>query len=338
MDLSERAQKILNLIIDCYIKTAEPVGSAQLVKSYNLKCSSATVRNIMAELMDKGYLMQPHVSAGRVPTEKGIRFYVNSLPYPNKLPDEQKAAIERIYKEVDGTIEEVMYETGKVLSDISRCASLVTLPNTRFMKIESAKLVRLGEKKVLVIIVFEGGLTEKTLIRTERRVPKDALERMSEYLNRLAVGLTLGEMKGVLDRLRRERKIYKEFIEGVIKLSGKFEQGFISEVYIKGQTAFFEHISLSNPKEFKELIRIFEEKSFLIDVIDKVMKEDGTKVFIGSESGIMKGYSLVAASYGNDKRLGTLGVLGPMRMNYSQIIPLVDYTARIVSKIVSEGG
>ncbi|HXG31482.1 MAG TPA: heat-inducible transcriptional repressor HrcA [Thermodesulfobacteriota bacterium] len=339
MKLSERGKRLLHLIIDYYIKTGQPVGSFKLVDRYNLPWSSATVRSTMAELMDKGYLVQPHVSAGRIPTEKGIRFYVDSLLYPQRLSEGMRVVIRRLYKKIDGTIEEVMYETTRVLSDISHCAGVATLPSTRFMKMKSAELVKLGHRKVLVIIVFEGGMTEKTLVRVNREIPNDVFYRISDYLNKIAVGLTLDELKTlIVDRLKDQNKIYREFIESVIRFSSKvFEQKPKSDVFIKGQTSFFDNLQFSNPFGLKELFKAFEEKNLLADILDKVMKGDGTKVLVGSENGVMEGYSLIAAPYGSDKRRGTLGVLGPMRMDYSQIIPLVGYTARIVSKIVSEG-
>ncbi len=336
--LSERGKRILPLIIDYYIKTGQPIGSSALVENYSLPWSSATVRSAMSELMDKGYLVQPHVSAGRIPAEKGIKFYVDSLPYPNELSEGKRGVIRRRYKKIGGTIDEVMYETSSMLSDISHCAGLATVPSTRFMKIKSAKLVKLGDKKVLVIIVFERGLTEKTVVRLNRQIPKELFYRMRDYLNKLAVGFTLDEVRSLLvDKVRDQDRTYREFIESVIRFSSKvFERNSNSEVYLKGQTSFFDNSHFNNFDDLKELFRAFDEKQFLVDILDKVMKGDGTKVFVGSQNGVMEGYSLVAAPYGRDKRLGTLGVLGPMRMDYSQIIPLVEYTARIVTKIVSE--
>jgi len=337
--LSERGKKLLHLIIDYYIKKGQPIGSTTLVENYRLPWSSATVRSAMAELTDKGCLIQPHVSAGRIPTEKGIMFYIDSLPYPNELSEGKRGFIRRRYSKIDGTIDEVMHETSRMLSDISHCAGLATIPSTRFMKIKSAKLVKLGDKKVLVIIVFEGGMTEKTLVRLNRRIPKDVFYRMRDYLNKLAVGFTLDEVRSILvEKLMDEERVYREFIESVIRFSAKvFERNYKSDVYIKGQTTFFDNPHFNNFDELKELFRAFDEKRFLVDILDKAMKADGTKVFVGSQNGVMEGYSLVAAPYGRDKKLGTLGVFGPMRMDYSQIIPLVDYTARIVTKIVSEG-
>jgi heat-inducible transcriptional repressor len=337
--LSERGKQLLHMVIDYYIKTGQPIGSSALVENYGLPWSSATVRSAMAELMDNGCLIQPHVSAGRIPAEKGIKLYVDSLLYPNELSELKRGVIRRRYKKLDGTIDEVMYETSRILSQISHCAGLATIPSTRFMKIKSAKLVKLGDKKVLVIIVFEGGMTEKTLIRLNMRIPKEVFYRMRDYLNKLAVGFTLDEVKSLLlDNVRDQERIYREFMESVIRFSTKvFERKPKSDVYIKGQTSFFDNSHFNNLEGLKELFRAFDEKKYLVDILDKVMKGDGTRVFVGSQNGVMEGYSLVAAPYGRDQRVGTLGVLGPMRMDYSQIIPLVNYTARIVTKIVSEG-
>jgi heat-inducible transcriptional repressor len=294
----------------------------------------------MVELMDEGYLTQPHVSAGRIPSEKGIRFYVDSLLYPRRLPRKKRVAIRRRYEQIEGTIDEIMHETSRMLSDISRCAGLVMLPSTRFMKIGSTELIKLGDKKILLIIVFEGGMMEKTLIRMDKEIPKDMLQRMNRYLSELAVGLTLDEVRTlVLDELKLEKRLYGELILSIIRFARKiFEQMIRSDIYIKGQTSIFENSERTPPERLRELFRAFEEKSVLADILDKAMKGEGTRVFVGSENGVMEGYSLVVAPYdGGGRKLGTLGVLGPIRMDYSQIIPLVDYTARVVSEIISGG-
>ncbi len=337
--LSERGKQILRLVIDYYIKTEEPVGSYALVENYGLPWSPATVRSTMAELMDQGYLTQPHLSAGRIPSEKGIRFYVDFLLYPRQLSQEKRVLIKKRYEQTEGTLDEVMQETSRMLSDISHCTGLATLPSARLMKIKSAELVKLGDRKVLVIIVFEGGVTEKALIRIDRKISKDTLQRMSRYLSELAIGLTLDEVRAlVINDLKFDKRLYDELIQSVIKFSRKiFEQRIQSNIYIKGQTSILENSERTPPERLRELFRAFEEKSVLVDILDKAMKKEGTEVFVGSENGVMEGYSLVAAPYGTGRKLGTLGVLGPISMDYSRIIPLVDYTARVVSKIVSEG-
>ncbi|SRR5579875_128825 len=336
--LSERGKQILRLVIDYYIKTEEPVGSYALVESYDLPWSPATVRGTMAELMDRGYLAQPHLSAGRVPSEKGIRFYIDFLLYPRQLSQEKRMFIRKRYEQTEGTIDEIIQETSRMLSDISHCTGLATLPSTRFMKIKSAELVKLGDKRVLVIIVFEGGMTEKTIIKIDKKIPRDMLQRMSRYLSELAIGLTLDEVMAlVVSDLKFEKRLYDQLIQSVIRFSRRIsEQSVQSSIYIKGQTSILENSERTSPERLRELFRAFEEKSVLAGILDKAMRKEGTEVFVGSENGVMEGYSLVAASYGSERKLGTLGVLGPIHMDYSRIIPLVDYTARVVSKIIGE--
>ncbi len=337
--LSERGKRVLNLIVNHHIKTGEPIGSNALVKSYDLPWSPATVRTTMADLMNDGYLVQPHVSAGRIPSEKGIRFYVDSLLYPQKLSKKNRVVIRKHYKNIEGTLDEVMHETSKMLSDISQFAGLVMLPRARLMKIKSTELIRMGDKKVLFIIVFEGGMTDKTLIRMTREAPDDMLKRLSSYLNELTIGLTLDELRIlVLDRLKSEKRLYHELVLNLLRFSRKiYEQKVQSDIYIKGQTSVLENSKWTPPERLRKLLKAFEEKSVLVDILDKAMKGEGTRVFVGSEIGMMEGYSLVAAPYGGGRKLGTLGVLGPIRMDYSKIIPLVDYTARVVSEIIAGG-
>jgi heat-inducible transcriptional repressor len=165
------------------------------------------------------------------------------------------------------------------------------------------------------------------------------LQRMSRYLSELAIGLTLDEVRAlVVSDLKFEKRLYDELIQSVIRFSRRIsEQSTQSNIYIKGQTSIFENSDRTSPERLRGLFRAFEEKSVLVGILDKAMKKEGTGVFVGSENGVMEGYSLVAAPYGSGRKLGTLGILGPISMDYSRIIPLVDYTARVVSKIIGEG-
>ncbi len=312
LEVSEREKRILYSVIDNYIKTGEPVGSSCLVSRYQLPWSPATIRSVMFDLMDKQYLVQPHISAGRIPTEKGIRIYINSILNQRELPRSKRTVIRRRYRQLDGTFNEVIYETSIMLSDISNCTGLATLPSTRAMKIKSTKLVKIAEKKVLVIIVFENGMIDQRMIGLSRKVPEGMLRKLSDYVNKLTMALTLDEVDSiVIDKLKHESKIYREFLERVMKFwTRKYDKGLKSGVFIKGHPSIF----------------------------GKAMNENSTIVFLGAENGVPAGYSVIAAPYGTNKNLGTLGVLGPLRMDYAQIVPLVDYTAKIVSKIVSTGG
>jgi heat-inducible transcriptional repressor len=339
-EVSAREKTILYSVIDNFIKTGEPVGSSYLVSKYQLPWSPATVRSVMFDLMDKQYLVQPHISAGRVPTEKGIRMYIDSLLNQKELPRSKRTIIKRRYRQLDGTFNEVIYETSKMLSDISNCAGLATLPSTRSIKIKSTKLIKIAERKVLVIIVFENGMIDQRMIRLSRKVPDGMLRQLSDYVNKLTTALTLDEVETiVIYKLKHERKIHREFLERVMKFwGGTSDKGLKSSVYIKGHPSIFDNYSLNNPKALKDLLRAIEEKSFLVEILGKAMKEDSAIVFLGAENGVPAGYSVIAAPYGTNKNLGSLGVLGPLYMDYAQIVPLVDYTAKLVSKIVSTGG
>ena len=340
LDLSNREKRILNIVIENYIKQGEPIGSASLVANYNLPWSSATVRSAMFRLMEMGYLVQPHVSAGRIPTEKGMRVYIDSLHNSTQLPKSKISFIKSRYNQINGTFDEVIYETSIMLSDISRCAGLATLPRTRFMKIKSTELIKIEDKKILVIIVFEGGMIEQRVIKLDRTIPKDTLLKLSDYLNKLTVALTLEQVESVLfDKLKNEKQIYRNFIETLINLSSKsLDERLKSGVFINGQKSFFEYFGSINSDSLKELFKAFEEKSFLLEILEKTMREESTRVYIGLENGVPKGYSVIAAPYGTSRTLGTLGVLGPINMDYAKIIPLVSYIASVVSDIASKGG
>jgi len=340
LGLSDREKSILNIVIENYIRQGKPIGSASLVENYNLPWSSATVRSVMFSLMEKGYLVQPHVSAGRIPTERGMRFYIDSLLNPTQLSKSKISFIKARFNNINGTFDEVIYETSIMLSDFSRCAGLATLPRTRVMKIKSTELIKIEEKKVLVIIVFEGGMIEQRVIKLDRNIPKDTLQNLSDYLNKLTFALTLEQVESILfKKLKNEKQIYRDFIESLVNLKVRSsEERLKSSVFINGQKSFFEYFGSLNPDSLKELFKAFEEKSFLLEILEKTMREDSTRVYIGLENGVPRGYSVIAAPYGTSQTLGTLGVLGPINMDYAKIIPLVNYTASLVSEIASEGG
>lgn len=338
--LSIREKRILHLIIDHYIKTGEPVGSSFLVSRYHLPWSPATVRSVMFELMDKNYLVQPHVSAGRVPTEEGIKIYIDSLVDPKQLPKSKRSIILERYRRLDGSFEEIIYQTTIMLSDISNCAGLATLPSIRQIKIRSTKLVGIADKKVLVIIVFDNGMVDQRMIKLQRKIPEGLLRKLSDYLNKLTVALTLDEVESiVIHKLKHERRMYREFVERVVKFcTEKVDERLKGGVYVKGHPSIFDNYGPNSAVVLRDLFKALEEKSFLVEILGKAMNEDSTIVFLGAQNGLPAGYSVIAAPYGTNKSRGTLGVLGPMHMDYAQIIPLVDYTAKIVSKIAETGG
>jgi len=334
--LTERAKKILQLVINNYIVTGSPIGSHALIKNYGLPWSAATVRATMAQLSNMGLMDKPHVSAGRIPTETGIRFYVDYLLSKVELSKNRRVNISRRYENMNATLDEVIAQTSSILSEVTHCAGLATLSRSNYMIVKSAELVKLARNRILVIFVLEGGVTERTVIRINKDIDAKMLDRMSGYLNDVAVGFTLGEMKTkVYEQLKNERKVYRELIESVFGFKNVIDRKEIrSEIYIKGQGSILQNASLEHPSQIKVLFKTFEEKDVLLRILETAMKEGGTRVYIGNANGVIEGYSVIVTPYGRDKRLGSIGVFGPMRMNYSQIIPVVEYTAGIVSKSI----
>ncbi len=339
--LSQKDRIILSAVVDYYINTGSPVGSKTLAELYNLHWSSATIRNTMSKFMENGYLSQQHISAGRVPTDKAFRLYIDSLMHVEELSKDKIGFINKRYRDVQGTVDELLFETSSVLSDISEFAGLVTLPDCKYLEINSSKLIKIDKRKILLIIIFKGGLTAKTLINLKKEIPEDVLKRLSYYLNSVSEHLTLDDLKTtVLSELKYKKdEIYNEIVKSILKLTDQPNlEGSSSDLFIKGHKSFIDKMNFNNTDDIKELIKAFEEKRYLIEILSKVGSGDGIRVFIGSEHGMMNGFSLVACSYGKNKRLGTIGVFGLLRMDYSKIIPLVGYTAEIVSKIVNNGG
>ncbi len=337
--MDDRAKTILDLVVRNYIKTGVPVGSFALVRDYRLPWSSATVRYVMAHLSELGYLTKPHSSAGRLPTEKGIRYYIDYLFTKPRLPRYKRLSIRRRYMRVEGTLEEVVAETSSILSDITHFAGIATVPRTDFMTIKSAELVKLSEDRVLVMFVLEGGITEKTLIRVGRPVQADMLERMSRYLNELAVGFTMEEFKRkVVKQIKHEKEVYRMLVDSLESMDELMRRKTRSSVFVKGQGTIFDTPGFDDPSRLRDLVKTLDEKEVLYEILNVAMKGDGVRVLVGSANGIVEGCSVIVAPYGFDKRKGTVGVFGPMRMDYSQVIPIVEYTAGVVSNLLAEGG
>lgn len=339
--LSTKEKSVLEAVVNYYINLGDAIGSKSLQEIYNLPWSTATIRNIMCRLMDYGLLSQPHISAGRIPTEIGMKYYINSLLNLQGLSEDKIEYINGRYNQTDMTIDKLLVETSSVLSDISSFAGLATLPSNKYQKIKSSKLIKLDYKKILLIIIFKNALTYKTLITLNKDIPDDILIGISKYLSKISEDLTLNDLKTtVLNELRYKKdEISNKIIDSIFKLSQKdIEEKDTDELVIKGRISLFEKLDLHDPNDLKELVRALEEKNYLIEILNKVKNGDGIRVFIGSDQGIMNGFSIVACSYGNKINIGTLGVFGPVRMDYSQIIPLVDYTARKLSNIVNNGG
>lgn len=334
--LSERKKRILCAVINDYIHTAFPVGSKTIARLYNIGFSPATVRNIMAELEDMGYLVQPHTSAGRVPTDKGFRFYVDTLLELRRLNRYERERIKNWYRLEGLDIEEVMKETSRILSLFSSYMGVVLAPKLIDADIKRIEFILIKKGYVLVVLIATSGILYNRIVDIEERVTQEDLDRMSNFLNRIVSGLTLREVKKrIIGEMEEEKNVFDRLLVKALEIgkTAVIDAERKEDLYIDGRTNIFGCPEFRDMQKMKALFKAFEEKGVLIRILDECLNSDGVQIFIGSENEHeeMKECSVVAIpynAYGNI--FGTLGVIGPMRMDYSKIIPLVEYTAELV--------
>lgn len=336
----ERTRKILKALVQDYIRTAEPVSSKALATSYSLGVSPATIRNVMAELESLGYLVQPHTSAGRVPTEKSFRFYVDSLLELEEPGQEAKDILNRIC-ERSAAIDEVLSNTAKVLSAITNCAGVLFIPRKESFTIKHINLFPIDAAGLMVLLVSDCGMVHSRLVRFAG-IERLEIERITNYLNSIGAGLTMGELRArILDEMKRDKNLYDELLAKALRLGAEaLEDSHTgqNDVVVEGKVKVLEQPEFRDDFErMKTLFSAFEEKSLLVKILDRSLDENGLKIYLGSESAVeeFNGLSFVTAPYGrHGEVLGTLGVVGPVRMDYSRIVPLVDYTSGLLSKVL----
>lgn len=341
--LNDRNLKILHAVLKHFISTAEPVGSRTISKKYLKDLSPATIRNAMSDLEDSGFLKQPHASAGRVPTDKAYRFYVDNLC---EIPKPSHKDSETIKKKLESNQTEAMdviLQSSKVLSDLSNQASIILLPKFANITFRRIELVKTSVFQVLVVFISKSGVVQNKLINLKDDFAQDKLDSISRYLNDQFSDLTLREVRRkIVSTMKKEKRIYNNLLKKAMELIQKafIEDEIEGDFYIAGTTNIFGQPEFRDDLEkMKGILNAFEEKSKLLHILDKCLKEEGTTIIIGSESRIheMQDCSIVTHTYkyGNNI-LGTVGVFGPKRMEYPKIISLVDYTANILSNKLSE--
>lgn len=337
--LTERDRKILQAIIMDYIQSAQPVGSRIVSKKYKMGLSPATIRNVMADLEEMGLLMQPHTSSGRVPTDRAFRFYVDTILNMRKLTPVERDRIETSLQEESPDISEVMKRTSHLLSLLSKQTGVVLSPRFGSKIFKHIEFIKLREKRILVIIVSRTGEVQNKVIEADEELYQEELDKYSRYLNEIMGGLSLIEAKRkIIEELRKEKVLFDKLMYRALKLSQKaLEDEGQGSLYIEGATNMMQSPEFADMEKMRLLIQAFEEKSKIVKLLDKALSAQGIQIFIGAENELneMVNCSVVAAPYSKENyTLGTLGVIGPTRMDYSSIIPIVDYTARIVGKIL----
>jgi len=315
-----------------------------IVRNYGFPFSSATVRNILAELEEEGYLTHPYTSAGRIPTDKGYRFYVDCLMDVEKLREEEERRIQREYENRRKGLEDVMRQTSKMLSLISRYAGFILSPPLDRSFLKHIELVRLGDKRILVVFVSRSGLVTHRTIQLDYEPKQNELHKISKILNQRFFGLSICQMEEKLKTIiELESNRFLNLMEIVRNLVSQAFAYRESEIYLEGSAnilAYAEEDSV-NYAEVNSVFRAIEGRRFLADIVKRLVRNEGVKVLIGSESSYpqMMDLSVVASRYScGNKVAGALGVIGPKRMEYPRIVALVDFISKVLDNVLNEGG
>jgi heat-inducible transcriptional repressor len=339
--LSDRGRQILEAIIEEHIASAQPIGSKSLTRFQGINLSPASVRNVMAELEELGYLRSPHTSAGRVPTEKAYRYYVDSLLRVCSLDQSDREQIEQHYHRRGRQMAELLREASRTLSAVAHYTGLVMVPRLQSTVFRRIEFVRLSSRQVLAVFITQSGLIQNRLIETSEEFSAGELEQITNYLNRTMSGLSIREVKAlILAEMAREKALYDQLWQRAFRLSEEALTGISDgEVIIEGASHLLDQPEFSDLEQMKRVFRAFEQKSLLLNLLDRGLKAKGVQVLIGGETEYpeLAGCSLITASYaGRRGTLGALGVIGPSRMPYATLIPIVDYTAGMISRMLEE--
>jgi len=339
MPLQEREREVLITILESYIKDAAPVGSRSVAKLSNLNLSPASIRNIMADLTDKGYLEQPHTSAGRVPTAQAFRFYLNAGMRPQPVGETEKRRIAANMGSAGMEIGAVLKQASKTLSDFSLQVGMVIAPrhaDAMWKRIEFA-LIKPG--LVMTILILQGGMVLQRLIVASKDVTGDDLVKYGNYLNHMFQDLTVAEVRAKLaaEVKRAEKRLGEMYLDALRLAMEAFQGENAPELIVDGAANILAHPEFSDITHMREVLSVLEERSRLLELLDKTMDEFKTVIIIGEESDMagLSDFGMISSPYGSKERpLGAVGLLGPLRMDYAKLVPVVNYTAAILTKML----
>jgi len=341
IELDSKSKEVLESIVIKFISSGMPVGSKAVSKRDKAGYSPATIRNIMAELERVGLVFQPHTSAGRVPTDIGYRFYVDSLMKSCELSSKEEQFIDRSFCIFEGNMEDLMAVASSLLSNFSENVGMVLHPKFSKTRFRDVRFIKLYNFRILVILVSQGGFVFNKVITVEEEIPQLELDRIANYLVEQFSGFTLVAVKKKLAKmLSEERALYKELLKGIIFITDKrlSEESRADALYFSGTSKLLGQPEFFDLKKARELLRAIEEKQMLVKIVTKCLDNEGVQVTIGSENPCegLRGLSLITAIYkfGNVP-LGLVGILGPTRIDYARSISVVDYISRSLSKIIT---
>ena len=336
--VDERAQRLLKMLIEHYVADGAPVASRTLASASDVTVSAATVRNVMAELEARGLVSSPHTSAGRVPTQQGLRFFVDSLISVEPMDAD---AVGRIRGGLDPDLppKELVESASQLLSSVTRMAGLVTVPRPEQVLLRHVEFLPLSGDRVLVVLVVNDRDVQNRVIHTEREYSETELNQAANYINREFAGLTLLAIRdGVLDSMHKDKAHLDSAMQTALDVASKAfapDEDEAAPYVVSGESNLVE--SLASVEEVRELLDAFTRKGAIVHLLDRCLGTEGIQLFIGEESGYrpLDDYSLIAARYEvSGEVAGVLGVVGPTRMAYEKVIPVVDVTARLLGAAI----
>lgn len=342
----ERSRELLTAAIKLYVATGEPVGSRTLSRVSPEQLSAATIRNIMADLEEAGFLSQPHTSAGRVPTDKGYRFYVDGLIGQRRISKQDEARIQRglLDEETRSRTESLMERTSQLLSQVSENVGVVVSLTRSQDALDQIQFIKLSDGRVLVVTVLQAGLVQNRILRLEEELSQDDLDKTARFLTANFRGRTLSSIRSsLLARMSEEKALYDKLLMTAILVCGRgLEAGDGADVYVDGAATIIDKPDFADTERMRALFKMFEEKSRLVKIIDQCLTEPlhaGVHIQIGAETRTpwLRDCAVVATPlHVGDRRMGGIGVVGPSRMEYARVIGIVDYVAKLFERVLQD--
>ncbi len=335
---SERAESLLKTLIERYIQDGQPIGSRALARDSELDLSPATIRNVMSDLEEMGLILAPHTSAGRVPTDKGYRMFVDSLLTVKPM---QEAMIATIKQQLaaSATTDSVISNASSMLSEITQLTGVVTMPRREQVRLEHIEFLKLSPKRILVILVVNGQEVQNRVINTERDFTASELTQSANYLNAEFAGQDLANIrKRLVSSMQQARDSMQKLMQDTMNLADQVLDSSKNDDYVlAGQTNLMGYDEMCDIDKLRNLFDAFNSKRDILHILDQSIQAEGMQIFIGGESGykVLDDVSVVTAPYKvDDEIIGVLGVIGPTRMAYDRVIPIVDVTAKVLGAIL----
>jgi len=335
--LGDRYNRILKTVMAIYIATGEPVGSRTVARFSGLNLSAATIRNLMLDLEERGYLRQPHTSAGRLPTPLGFRYYVDQILPVQELGSTIQKQIAEAFAQPNTEPQEVFRQVSRVLSTVSGHPALVLTPRPQGVRLRHIQFISLGGDGVLTVLVSADNQVQTRFIRSGTGYSQAQLDRFSQYLNGICQNLSLGEARQrIVAQMREEKNLFDQMVSQALDLSRRALQNDAGEeLYIDGTSQILDYPEFAaDVEKMRTIFKAFEEKHHLINLLDQTLESQGVQIIISPDEHFPEmQLSVVASSYSCDRAsVGSLGIIGPMRMDYARVVPIVQYTASMVTE------